>query len=563
MTARVDLRRDRVAVVAAAKQELGEPLTPTEQEVVNSERERPAQTAVQLRRASRNGNHADVSRVADGANGAGMSADDSAAASEEALANLAEIPTMGAAAFVGPIGEYVAGLRGYTEASPPVLLGALLTGFGAMVGRGPHHWIEAARHGTNLFTVIFGNTSTGRKSSAMNQTRRLLEEVDTAFWKGPATRVLGGFGSGEALIARLAPAVGKDGIPSAVAEDPRLLIEEGELGALLTIKRRDGNTIGHTFRALWDGATVANVTKYARAVVTEHHVALLGAITGEELRLLLSAHDAATGFANRLLFLYSARADVIPNAEPVPRAMVVHTAEKLRRALEIAKTDREVRLTPDAAAWWDTYYREDAARAGTGGSAQERLNARHLPMLRRIALLYAIADARHEVTVADLEAARAIVNYSRASVALAFADADTLSPDARKLLDALTAAGAAGLPRGCWAQFVFGSKGTSTERLHAAARELQTRGLAFPTREPSAGGRPREVWRLARFAAAAGWNQTGKKGKGDLGDLGDEPAPSGRILIPLSPSKPLIPFPPREEARPALPPTTIEASALL
>lgn len=460
------------------------------------------------------------------------------AATEAAFSSLDPLPTLGAAAFVGPIGQYVAALRGKTEASPAILLVSLLTGFGAMIGRGPHWLIDGQRHGTNLFTVVFGGTAVGRKSTGLAHMRLLLEEVDPAFWKGPTARVLGGFGSGEALISRLAPALDEDGAPSAVTEDPRLLIEEGELGALLTIKRRDGNTMNHTLRALWDGAQVSNVTKHHRAVVSEHHVAMIGAITGEELRTLLSAHDAATGFANRLLFVYSARADVLPNPEAPSQQMIARTAEQLRLALRAVP--RAFMFDSAAMRWWEQYYVADAARTGSGGPS-ERLNARRLPILRRIALVYCVADGRYEVTVQDLEAARAIVEYSCASVALAFCDSDPLPSDARKLLDALTVAGVAGLARGHWAAEVFGSKATTTKRLHEAAKILLTRGLAFPTREPSGGGRPREVWRVARFAAAAGWTEAANGDLGEEGDLDEQPQPASRnrgLLLPHFPHKP-------------------------
>lgn len=454
-------------------------------------------------------------------------------------ASLDPLPTLAAAAFVGPIGEYVASLRGKTEAAPVVLLVSMLTGFGAMVGRGPHHLIDGQRHGVNIFTVIFGGTAVGRKSTALAQMHRLLERVEPAFWIGPESRVLGGFGSGESLVTRLAPPITQDGTPAAV--DPRLLIEEGELGALLTIKRREGNTLSHKLRELWDGGPVSNITKHDRATVTEHHVAMIGAITVEELRALLSAHDAATGFANRLLFLYSVRADVIPMPAAPDWEMIERTASVLRRALGEARTLGDVPLDDGAARWWSDFYFADAARIGSGG-VSERLNARILPMLRRLALLYCVADGRRAVTVGDLEGARAIVEYSRDSIAMAFADHDPLPHDARKLLDALTAAGAAGIARGRWAADVFGSHGTPRARLDAAAKGLQTRGLAFPSTETT-GGRPREVWRTARYAAAAGWTQTPTAGNRDNREKGEEP----QSVAPLTSLLPLSPHPSQEK----------------
>ncbi|MHB1095570.1 MAG: YfjI family protein [Gemmatimonadaceae bacterium] len=462
---------------------------------------------------------------------------ESADVASDGAVNLDPLPTLDRAAFVGPIGDYVRSLQGMTEAAPPVLLVSMLTGFGAMVGRGPHHLIDGQRHGVNLFTVVFGATAIGRKSTALGQMHRLLETVDAEFWKGPDSRVLGGFGSGESLVTRLAPPAPKDGTPAPAYVDTRLLIEEGELGALLTIKGRDGNTMSHTLRALWDGGAVSNITKHDRATVTEHHVALIGAITADELQALLSKGDARSGFANRMLFLYSARADVIPLPPPPDRHRIEQTARALRRALDEARTLDDVPLEEEAVRWWTDYYRSDAERIGDGGMS-ESMNARRLPILRRLALLYCVADCRRAVAVGDLEAARAIVEYSRASVALKFADGRALAPDARKLLDALTAAGQAGISRGRWAAEVFGSNSTPRDRLDEAAKELQARGLAFPLREAATGGRPREVWRLVRYAAAMGWGHAPTIRHGEDRKEGGE----GEEAPPESPLSPLIPL---------------------
>ncbi len=100
-------------------------------------------------------------------------------------------------AFHGLAGEIVRTIEPHSEADPAAILIQLLVAFGNAVGRGPHFKAEADCHYTNIFTVLVGNTSKGRKGTAWGHVRSLFEQLDSE-WAG--RRIHGGLTSGEGLI---------------------------------------------------------------------------------------------------------------------------------------------------------------------------------------------------------------------------------------------------------------------------------------------------------------------------------------------------------------------------
>ncbi len=100
-------------------------------------------------------------------------------------------------AFSGLAGDVVREIEPHTEASREALLINFLVAFGNAVDRGPHALAEADRHGCNLFAVLVGATSKGRKGSSWGHIRELFKRADPE-WAD--NRLLGGLSSGEGLI---------------------------------------------------------------------------------------------------------------------------------------------------------------------------------------------------------------------------------------------------------------------------------------------------------------------------------------------------------------------------
>ena len=214
-------------------------------------------------------------------------------------------PVLDAPARHGLAGEVLEVIDPHTEADPVALLIAFLVCFGAAVGPSPHAVADGAQHPARLFGVLVGDTSKARKSSAVSNVMRVFAAAEPRF---ATDRVLGGFGSGEALID-----VVKDG------EDPRALVLEHEFARILNVGRRDGATLSPIIRQAWDGGRLQVRARSGTVVASGAHVGILGMITVDELRARLTDTELASGFANRHLFALVRRSKRLPsggNREP-------------------------------------------------------------------------------------------------------------------------------------------------------------------------------------------------------------------------------------------------------
>lgn len=172
------------------------------------------------------------------------------------------------AAFHGPAGRFVKIVRPHTEADDAALAICFLAAAGNVIGRKIYREAEAVSHYTNIFAVLVGETSHGRKGSAFAQVLRPFRLLD-AEWA--SAHVGGGLSSGEGLIWSVRdPIEHREPVKergtvtgyqtvetdSGVA-DKRLLVVEPEFAAVLKVARREGNTLSSVLRKAWDGATSA------------------------------------------------------------------------------------------------------------------------------------------------------------------------------------------------------------------------------------------------------------------------------------------------------------------
>jgi len=145
-------------------------------------------------------------------------------------------------ASYGIAGEFVRLIAPQTEADPVAILAQFLTAFGNCIGRSPHFMAEADRHGVNLYGVLVGESSRGRKGTSWGHVRRIFEKVDE---KWSATRIMDGLSSGEGLIQQVRdPERDADGnVKEPGAEDKRLLVQASEFANVLQVQGRDGSTL--------------------------------------------------------------------------------------------------------------------------------------------------------------------------------------------------------------------------------------------------------------------------------------------------------------------------------
>jgi hypothetical protein len=401
-------------------------------------------------------------------------------------------------AFHGLAGAIVRAIEPHSEADPSVLLVLTLVAFGSACGRGPGWEVGGTFHATNVFALIVGRTSGGRKGTGWDAITPVFARADPEWMR---ERVQSGLSSGEGLIHAIRDpqtkrvSVKKHGkstgeyveeIEDHGVEDKRLLAREGEFASVLHVMRRDGSTLSTTVRSLWDSGDVRTLTKGSPERATGAHVSIVGDITPDELRRELDDISAANGFLNRFLLVCAKRSKQLPFGGNPDPATLDELGDAVRTSLRFAQTQRSIPFDAEAKTQWEAKYgRLTAERSGMLGAVTGRAAAQ----VRRLATLYALMDTSPEVRAADLRAALALWRYCEDSARLIFG-AKLGDHVADRLLEKLRET-TGGLTRSDMRQ-VLGNR-ISGERIDTALELLQDHDLAYAEREPT-GGRPSERW---------------------------------------------------------------------
>jgi hypothetical protein len=379
------------------------------------------------------------------------------------------------AAFHGPAGELVRLIEPHSEADPAAILIQFLVAFGNLIYRSAHFVAEGDRHYTSLYAVVVGQTSKGRKGTSWGQVRRMLGALDPD-WAG--NRIMNGLASGEGLIT----AIGKDDAP-----DRRLLAVETEFARVLQVCERDGCTLSAVIREAWDTGTLRTMTKKDPLHATDAHISIIGHITRDELRRLLTDTAAANGFANRFLWVCAQRSKQLPDGGALNTGDLDPIGERLRSAADFAKLAGELRRDEAARAIWHGVYGSlSEGQPGLFGAVTSRAEAQ----VMRLACVYAVLDCSRAIRAEHLLAALAIWQYCEASARFifgaAFGDAT-----ADEIIQALRQR-----PEGMTRTEIreHFSRNKRSAEIERALALLQEYGRARMLPESDGPGRPAERW---------------------------------------------------------------------
>jgi hypothetical protein len=404
-------------------------------------------------------------------------------------------------AFYGLAGEFVRLIAPETEADPAALLLTLLVGLGCMLGRRPYYQVEDSRHGMNLFTVIVGETSKARKGTATDRALKLLARIDPVF---TASRVSSGLSSGEGLIEAVrdpreedVPVKGKEGGPVQFERqrvdngeaDKRFLVVESEFGSVLQQTGREGNILSAVLRDCWDGRPLRILARTNKDRCEAPHISLIGNVTTEELKRLLTTNDRANGFGNRILWVCSRRSKFLAlGGGALDEARYEALVRRMQAAMKAAGAIDRVTFAEETIPTWEKLYAVLGEGApGLFGSMTARAEAQVV----RLATLYALLDGSARIRLQHLEAAQEVWGYCEESVRYIFGD--VLGDEtADGILKALGKA-----PQGLTQTELnrsFGSHKSASE-MARALKLLQAKGLLRMERE-STGGSPVTRWSL-------------------------------------------------------------------
>jgi hypothetical protein len=355
-------------------------------------------------------------------------------------------PKMEAAAFHGVLGKIVHAIEPHSEADPNGILLQLLVAFGNAVGLEPYYPVEGDKHRAKLFVVLSGATSKGRKGTALGRIRQLMARAD-AEWE--QNNIQSGLSSGEGLIYHVRDAVekvGKDGELQEIdpgVSDKRVMLVVEEFAGALHVMERPGNTLSSVLRDAWGTARLQTLTKNSPTKATDSHVSMIGHITDQELRAFLNRTEMANGFANRIIFARVKRSKLLPHGGHLDERDWDELAQILNERLAQARRIGRVTMSePAAKAWEQTYPDLSADRPGLLGAIRGRAEAQVI----RLALIFALADAKPQIELAHLGAAFAVWSYCEDSAAQIWGD--IIGDDvADAILGALKVAGREGSSR--------------------------------------------------------------------------------------------------------------------
>ncbi|HXJ13345.1 MAG TPA: DUF3987 domain-containing protein [Candidatus Limnocylindrales bacterium] len=395
-----------------------------------------------------------------------------------------------AQAFHGIAGEIVRAIDPHTESDPSALLIQFLLTFGNAVGRGPHYVVEGDRHCGNLFAVIVGDSSKGRKGTSLRLVLRVMESVDPDWTRNHVTS---GLASGEGLIYAVRDSDGDTGdrsdgkaVELTGVQDKRLLVVEAEFTKPLNVMERNGSTLSAVLRDSWDNGDLRVLTKNSPLRASEAHISILGHVTRGDLLHHLNSTEASNGFANRFLWVCAKRSKILPDGGYFDVQEITSQITQLRAVLHGGKQSVAVPRTDEAKAIWRGVYEKlSAGKPGLFGSVTGRAEAQVV----RLSLIYALLDSSPQIREEHMLAALAVWDYCEASARYIFGDA-LGHPDADRIRNALVA-NPEGLTRTEIRDF-FGRHKTEPQ-IDTALALLSDSDLA--RRETiSTGGRPIELW---------------------------------------------------------------------
>jgi hypothetical protein len=331
-------------------------------------------------------------------------------------------PTLGEAAYYGPMGEFLRAVAPHTEATDAGILAHLLPAIGTIIGPGPHIPVSGAPQPARLNTVIVGPTYSGRKGTALVPVDKLMERLDPDFWRDQKVR---GLSTGEGLIARVADIKTWNVETKEWDIEPtekRLCVIEEEYSKVLAHIRRDGNILSQILRESFDSGNLSVLTRKDPLQAFGAHISVVGHITPEELLDRFNHIEMANGFGNRSAWFFVYSDKVYPFCESIPELVFKDILPPLSKIMN--HRVQRIPLAPASRGVWEKIYTDDL-RIEKPGFVGAML-ARGSSIVLRTALIYYLLDpppkgGSQGILPVHLDAAMAVWRYCCESVEMLFA----------------------------------------------------------------------------------------------------------------------------------------------
>ncbi len=419
-------------------------------------------------------------------------------------------PNPDPACLHGLVGDIAKAGSQNTEANPYAIAASVIAFLGAAFGRGPFLAVGDDLHHPRLFLLHVGRASLGRKGTAKKIIKRIHEALKSIDELLSPQVHSGGLSTREGLAMLIHDGYrdGKNDVQPIV--DKRLLVIESEFANVLQQSKRDGNTLSSGLRDAWDGTSIQPAVKTSRVWATDPHISFIGDITPSELLDVMSKREMTNGFANRFIFFYAEGDKINAFPQPTPDNVVEALADRVAQVLRYAGADKHgsnnvlcMRFSPDAKLEYEALYCGEL-RDRSGGELIAALLDRRAPVLLRLAMLFALTDQNHIISVDHIKAAMAWVRYWVDSVKFIFSNptiavANKTQPTiTQRIVDHLTANGPTtrtDLVKNCFGKHIIAAELdlALNELLSMIPPRIQAKTLPQPRGQ---GGNPVTVYSL-------------------------------------------------------------------
>ena len=309
--------------------------------------------------------------------------------------------------FDGIFEQYKNLIEPTTEAPVSFHYGAIATILGASIGRNAYVDYGGNIY-ANFYTCLCGSTGTVKKDTAINRARRFLNQHEKLI------EVIG-TGSAEGLLQCFMEEVEDDKKTSLEPVEGRVVLStEYEIARLLSKSLQKGSGILETLVQLYDAPDeYSPPTRKNRIVALKPVLSLLTASTQSSIERYLNDDHIQSGFLNRICFFIGESEKVIP-FPPKPN---VEELKTLRTEIEeILKwvnelENPEIEVSNSAKAVWGLFYHEWQSKLKNSNPLLADIWSRIPNHIWKIALLYAVADKRNEISQDDLELAILVGDY--------------------------------------------------------------------------------------------------------------------------------------------------------
>ncbi|MEK6704618.1 MAG: toprim domain-containing protein [Bdellovibrionota bacterium] len=349
------------------------------------------------------------------------------------------------AAYYGLAGDFVRMIEPHTEADPTALLISFLICYGNVIDHKSYYALGSARHYLNLYSVLVGETSTGRKGTALGEILNQFKEVVPDWFRSCRKS---GLSSGEGVIHHIRDRVEKEKqikdsktgesktekvIDDEGVIDKRLMVTEPEFAAVLQMANRDSNILSTVLRQAWDGDTLRTLSKNSPECATEAHISILSHITPHELRRRLSDTDQRNGFGNRFTWLCVKRSKQLPFPKDTDELDFIPLRDRLQQAIQYGHDSHKIIMDETARSIWISIYtRLSTPPPGLFGDMIGRAPSQ----IQRLASVYCLLDRTNVINSDHLKAALAVWEHCEASCKYLFGNYFE-NPAANRILEEL------------------------------------------------------------------------------------------------------------------------------